>query len=409
MNGIAFDLRALRASAVQGVPEFWRHEPEVAWSFDTGRPDPATFPIDDFVRLSEVVLRANTDAAVQYGEGFDGMMYGFSGLRDLLAERAGREDGRDLDRRSVILTSGSVHAISLALKAFIDPGDVVAVEAPTWGVVISTARRRGAEVTAVPVDAEGLQVDLLVDELRRLDRAGKSLKLLYVISDFNTPSGVTLSLDRRRRLVDLAAEHRFLILEDNVYRDLRYTETSLPTLYSLDRSGLVFKVESFSKTIAPSLRLGWATGHPDVIAAIASVRSDLGVSQLTSRLVAEYLGQGLFNAHLSEIKTLYGQKLAAAESCLHQHCDPWVSWRTPEGGFFLWVGLEPSVDGVLLAEKALERGVLIRSGERFFGEGERDGQRFRLSFSRPGLSSIQRGIAELGQAMQDSVRPHARS
>jgi 2-aminoadipate transaminase len=399
-----FDDRSLFSASVQGVPDFWRELPGILWSFDSGRPDPATFPIDDMTRLNEFVLRTQTDGALQYGDGYDEMMYGFPGLRDQLAERSQGDDGRDIDRTAVLLTSGAVQAISLALKAFVDPGDVIAVEAPTWGAVISTARGRGADVVAIPMDGEGLQVDLLEQELDRLDRQQRRFKLLYVIAAFNTPTGVSLSLERRHRLLDMAARRRFVVLEDNTYRDLRYDGPALPTLFGLDESGLVVQVGSFSKTMAPALRLGWATGHPDVIAALTGVRTDLGVSQWVARVMSEFLREGLFDAHLQSIRSFYRTKLTMTEAALHAHCDPWVSWVTPEGGFFLWVELDPRIDGKLVMRNALARGVLVRAGERFFGDPNHGRQQFRVSFGKLPIGGIQSGISRLGEAMTESRR-----
>jgi 2-aminoadipate transaminase len=302
------------------------------------------------------------------------------------------------------LTSGGVQSISLAFEALVDPGDVVIVEAPTWGAVLAMASSRGAEIIGIPVDEDGLQIDLLESELERLGRQGRRPKLVYTIAAFNTPTGVTLSLDRRHRLVDLAVGHGFAVLEDNVYRDLRYDGEPLPTMFSLDESGLIFKVESFSKTIAPALRLGWATGHPAVIAAMAGVRQDLGVSQWISRVMSEYLREGLYDSHLEKVRDVYRQKRAVAEAALHARCDPWVKWRTPEGGFFLWVELDSAIDGELVMAKALANGVMCRPGEVFFGDPEQGKQRFRLAFSTVPIAEIDRGISVLGAAMAESVR-----
>jgi 2-aminoadipate transaminase len=399
------DIKGLFSSAAQGVPGFWRTPPaNVTWSFDGGYADPSTFPIDDLLRLSDMVLRTQTKDAIQYGGYYDGIIYGFPGLREQLAARTLVEDARAVGRENVILTSGGVQAISLAFEAFVDPGDVVVVEAPTWGAVLAMANARGAEIVAIPVDDDGLQVDLLEREIERLGREGRRPKLLYTIAAFNTPTGVTLSLDRRRRLVDLAVRHGFVILEDNVYRELRYDGEDVPTMFGLDDSGLVLKVESFSKTIAPTLRVGWATGDSQVIAAMASVRKDLGVSQWFARVLCEYLREGLYDPHLARVRERYRQKRAVAEAALHAHCDPWVQWRTPEGGFFLWVELDSAIDGELVMEKALANGVMCRPGEVFYGDADQGKQRFRLAFSEVPIEEIDRGISVLGMAIAASAR-----
>jgi 2-aminoadipate transaminase len=402
----ALELRSFCSMIAQSGNEGYWREPDsrVTYPFDGGYADPATFPVEDFLRMSERVLRTQTAGALLYGDGFDGIMFGYRGLRDQLAARAAADDGRQLAAGNVIVTSGAAQAISLAFDSFLDRGDVLAVEAPTWGMVLLDAQKRGADVRAIPVDDDGLRVEVLEDEIDRLEADGRRLKLLYTIAAFNTPTGVTLSLERRRQLLELAAQRRFLILEDNVYRPLRYDGDPVPTLFSMDESDLVFKVESFSKTVAAGLRLGWLTGHPEVVGALANTRGDLGVSQWISRMMTEYLMEGLLDPHLEKVNALYRQKRDIAENALHAHCDPWVRWRSPEGGFFLWVELDKSIDGRLVMEKAVVDGVMCRPGEKFFGDTDQGRQRFRLAFSQVPAEDLERGIALLGHAIGASRR-----
>jgi 2-aminoadipate transaminase len=406
MTGEAADLRAFYSTVASSVDESYYREPDpsIIYPFDGGYADPRSFPVDDFLRLSERVLRTQTAGALLYGGALDGMMYGYAGLREQLAARSAADDRRELGTRNVVLTSGGAQAISLAFEAFLDPGDAVVVEAPTWGMVLVMAQRRGAETVPVPLDEEGLELDVLEEQLERLASEGRRLKLLYTIAAFNTPTGVTLSLDRRRRLLELAERHQFLILEDNVYRPLRYDGDPVPTLFSMDESGRVFKVESFSKTLAAGLRVGWVTGDPEITRAIVNVRGDLGVGQWMARMLSEYLGEGLLDPHHEMVNALYRSKRDVAEAALREHCSPWVRWRTPEGGFFLWVELDPSIDGQLVMEKAYSAGVQCRPGERFFGDKEHGKQFFRLAFSLVPAEDIERGIAVLGDVIGASKR-----
>jgi 2-aminoadipate transaminase len=172
----------------------------------------------------------------------------------------------------------------------------------------------------------------------------------------------------------------------------------------MDDSGRVFKVESFSKTLAAGLRVGWVTGHEDVTRALVNTRGDLGVGQWMSRMLAEYLGEGLLDPHHEIVNELYRSKRDVAEAALREHCTPWVQWRTPEGGFFLWVELDPAIDGELVVEKAYAAGVQCRPGERFFGDKEQGKQFFRLAFSQVPAEDIARGIAVLGEVIGASKR-----
>ena len=205
-------------------------------------------------------------AELQYGSPIDGDLgYGNIGLRRLLAQRTLRSTGAPSNHAGVMLTSGGVQGIAEAVAAFLDPHDHAVVEAPTWDYTLRAIQATGAQATAIPIDDDGMQIDLLEQRIARLEAAGERLKLVYIIATFNVPTAVSLSEERRRRLVTLAQEHSFVIVEDNVYADLRYDGERLPSLYSLDDAGLVVKVDSFSKTLMPALRLGWVTGDPAVV------------------------------------------------------------------------------------------------------------------------------------------------
>jgi 2-aminoadipate transaminase len=379
--------------------------PDIKWMFEAGLPDPATFPVDDLARITDDVLRTDAAGALGYGTATDaGIQAGYPELRDLLAARGNAVDERGIDRHGVMLTSGAAQGLMLLFEAFVDAGDVVAVEAPTWNAVLAALARRGADTVALPLDQDGIDVDALEVELERLAASGRRLKLLYTIATFNTPTGVCLSVQRRRRVLDLARRWGFLVVEDNVYADLRYDGDALPTLFSLDESDLVVKVDSFSKVIAPGLRLGWLTAAPDIIATLAGVRGDLGVSQLTARVLARYVGDGLLDPHIAEVVRLYRRKRDAAEVALRRHGGDQVRWRTPDGGFFLWVELASGVDPAAVMAQCLAAGVSCRAGERFFGDGDRGRNFFRLAFPSVPIDEIDPGLAVVGQAVAAASR-----
>ena len=403
----ALDLSGLQSRAAQrGRSGYWNYpEVEVKWAFEAGLPDPRSFPLDDLARISERVLREDAADALQYGGGAHGsIVYGWEGLRDRLAERTARLDGRDIDRPCVLLTSGGVQGISLFCQAFLDEGDALAVELPTWETVVSSAQRLGAEPLAVPMDADGLRVDLLEQQLEALAAAGRRLKFVYTIASFHTPTGVCLSLERRHRLLELAREWDFLVLEDNVYGELRYTGETLPSLFALDTSDRVVKIDSFSKTIAPALRLGWVTGHADAIGALSAVRGDLGVSQWLARVAEGFLAEGLYDAHLEKVRALYREKRDVARAALAQHCTGPLRWNEPEGGYFLWCTLADAIDGREVMKRAFADGVVCRPGERFFGDPEPAQSFFRLAFTQVPVEQIEPGIAALGRAIAASAR-----
>lgn len=376
----------------------------VRFLFEAGLPDPELFPIDDLVRLSEKVLREEFAEALQYGGARDdGIAAGYVGLRDVLAERTRSATGRTVDRHAVMVTCGAAQALALMFEAFVDPGDAVAIEAPTWNSALAMCARHGAETIAVPIDDDGANLDVLEAHLQRLAGEGRRLKCVYTIATFNTPTGVCLSLDRRRRLIELARQWRFLIIEDNVYEPLRYDGLAIPTMFSLDDTGLVVKLDSFSKVVAPGLRLGWVTAESDIIRAMSSVRGDLGVGQWIARTMTHYLTEGLLEPHVVALNERYRAKREAAERALHEHCDPWVRWRTPEGGFFLWVGIDDAIDASQVMQRALSDGVLCRAGERFFGDSDSGRQYLRLAFPSLPFDGLEEGIAILGRAIHASL------
>jgi 2-aminoadipate transaminase len=380
---------------------------KIRWAFEAGLPDPATFPLDDLERLTSDVLRDDAADALQYGSpGSNGIGWGYEVLRDRIADRTLRLEGRAIDRHSVMLTLGGVQAITLACRAFLDPGDAIAVEAPTWGAALNVARQAGADALAIPMDGEGMQVDVLEQELERLQAEGKRLKMLYTIATFNTPTGWSLSLPRRRKLLELAGRYGFIVLEDNVYGELRYEGETIPTLFSLDESGLVVKIDSFSKILAPALRLGWVSGDPEVMRALSVVKGDLGVSQWLARVVARFMDEGKLDPHVGMVNELYREKRDIAVQALRDQCGPWVTFDVPEGGFFIWIELSPDVDGEQVMQKAFAEGVVCRPGERFFGETDDDTHKqwFRLAFIMVPKDELERGITALGKAIADSAR-----
>jgi 2-aminoadipate transaminase len=378
------------------------------WSFEAGLPDPDSFPVADIGRITADVLRDEPEAALQYGVVPESLLtYGFEGLREVLAERIGARDGRPVQSDQVMLTSGAVHALTLALAALAGPGDVVAVEAPTWNRVLTWIERLGAEAVAIPMDEEGLRLDVLERHLDAVRASGRHLKVVYTIATFNTPTGRCLSAARRQRLLELADRWDVVIVEDNVYGELRFDGEALPTLLGLDRSGRVLQVDSFSKVVAPGIRIGWLCGPGERIERLAAARADLGVGQLLARVMDRYVRGGLLDPHIAELNRLYRRKRDVAAAALRACCGDRVRFDVPDGGLFLWVELDDDVDPKAVMRRTAAEGVLFRPGERFFGEGG-GRQHFRLAYSAVPDAELERGIAVLGSALAattEGVRP----
>jgi 2-aminoadipate transaminase len=417
---MTMDAKSLYSDLAQdGPPLFFPDPPApVTFNFDQGIAAEETFPIEDLKRLAGEVLdrdgaRALEYISFDYDASTENIVYlssyielvlGHTGLRRELAAWIGatqRVSGLDPD--SFILTSGSVQAIALAVNAFVNPGEGVLVEAATFPYAMRFMQMRGADIRTVDIDREGIVVESLEQRLREMRRDGVRPKLLYVIPTFQLPTCAVVPEARRRRLLELAAEHELVVLEDSIYADLRYEGEPVPSLLSLDESGLVIQSHGFSKVLAPALRLGWMCGPPAMIEALAAVRQDLGVSQWMARLMERYLAEGLLDDHIAGANAVYRRKRDVAVAALREHCGEWVDFEVPQGGFYLWVRLRDGVDWEAAQHAAGMGGVFCRPGERFMGRA--DGARYlRLAFSHAPEHELRRGIEVLGQAIAGAAR-----
>lgn len=375
----------------------------IAYNFDSGLAAEETFPIDDFARIGAEIIARDGAEAFEYGNtDYNELVYGYPDLRDQIAARHLARDGRDVGREGVLLASGSVQAIAMAIRAFVGPGDGVVVEAPSFPYALRYIDAAGGSSLAVPVDDDGMVVEEVESRLDRFEAEGIRPKMVYTISTFQLPTGMCMSLERRKKLLEVAERRNLVVLEDHVYGDLRFEGEPVPTLFSLDTTGRVMISDSFSKTVTPGLRLGWLAGHPDAVAAAAATRQDLGVSLWLSRVMSQFIAEGKLDDHIRRANEVYRRKRDKAIAALGEYCGPWVTYRAPQGAFYLWLELDPRVDAAKVREVALEDGVLCRAGEVFFGD-ESGKQQFRLAYSQVSEEQIEEGIAVLGRAIAASV------
>lgn len=407
--------------ARSGPPLFFPDPPvPVTFNFDQGVPDETTFPLADLQRLHEEILGRDKGRAMEYiSMDFDEesqrilylstyieLVLGNTTLRENLAAWLNKHSNRtDLVADSFILASGSVQAIALAINAVVNRGDGVLVEAATFPYALRYLEMRGANVRPVGVDKDGLDPDSLKANLEQMRAEGIKPKLLYIVATFQLPTGVVTSLERRQRILELADEYDFLVLEDNIYGDLRYSGEAIPTLLALDTADRVMQSNGFSKTVAPGLRLGWVAGSTGLIAGAAAVRQDLGVSQWTARVMAEYVARGMFDEHIAEVNKVYGRKRDVAAQAVRDYCGPWVSFDLPDGGFYLWLELSDEVDWEKVRKESEAQGVAFRPGERFMTDQDKatGHQYLRLAFSHVNDDELRRGIEALGNAIKSAA------
>ena len=350
-------------------------------SFAGGFPDPATFPAERTATILQDLASAGEVSAFQYAP-----TRGLAGPRDAIASRIESLQGARPGDDELLITSGGIEALELVAKSFLDTGDVVVVEGPTYLGAIMAFRNYEADVQAVPLDGDGLDVDDLGARLA----AGLRPKLLYTIPDHQNPAGVTLSAERRRALVELARRYGFLIIEDVAYRELGFDGSALPSVWSIGPD-VVLQAGTTSKTFFPGVRLGWAAGPADVVSQLISAKqnTDQCAAALGQRLFEEYVRRGWIDEQLELSRALYARRCERLLAALERSMPPGVEWTRPSGGFFSWLTLP--VDAAALAFRAVEEGVAIVPGGPFYPDG-RGTSNVRLSFSNVADDLIDVGI-----------------
>lgn len=359
-------------------------------SFAGGFPDPVTFPRERAAELLVEFAAAGESSAFQYAP-----TRGLAGLLDALAERLETQQGQRPGEDEILVTSGAIEALELVGKSFLDRGDLVVVEGPTYLGAIMAFRSFEAELAAVPMDDAGLVVDDLEHRLAQ----GLRPKLLYTIPDHQNPAGVSLARARRGPLVELARRYGFLIVEDVAYRELNFRDDPEPSLWSL-APDVVVQAGTTSKTFFPGVRLGWAVGPPDVCAQLVAAKqnTDQCAGALGQRLLEEFQRHGWIDEQLVRSRALYARKCERLLGALRHHMPEGTEWTTPRGGFFSWLRL-PGVDTNELARRAAEQLVGIVPGALFFPDGRGDGS-VRLSYSLVGEEQIDEGVERLASLLR---------
>jgi 2-aminoadipate transaminase len=353
-------------------------------SFAGGFPDPLTFPAERAAELLAELATAGDASAFQYAP-----TQGLAGTRDALAARLETLQGARPADDELLVTSGGIEALELVTKSFLDAGDTVVVEGPTYVGAIMAFRSFQAEVVAVPLDEDGLDVDALDAALA----AGLRPKLLYTIPDHQNPAGVTLSADRRAALVELARRYGFLVVEDVAYRELGFDGTAPASLWSL-APDVVVQAGTTSKTFFPGVRLGWAAGPAEVVAQLVSAKqnTDQCAGALGQRLFEEYARRGWIDEQLERSRALYARKGARLLAALERTMPAGVEWTRPQGGFFSWLTVPG--DAAEVARRAADEGVAVVPGALFYPDG-RGTSNLRLSFSMVDEELIDVGIERL--------------
>lgn len=372
-------------------------------SFAPGYPAPELFPWDELRDISASLLNGSDSDTLQYGptRGYAPLLEAIVGLS---AERGIFATGDDL-----LITSGSQQGIDLIARVMVSPGDVVLVELPTFTGGIAAFRNAQAQLVGVPQDAAGIDIEALDTVWKRQRRAGKTIKLLYVIPNFQNPTGTLLALDRRRQLVEWASRRDVLIVEDDPYGSLYFEDVASAAqtrpLRADDPEKRVLYLSTFSKTLAPGFRVGWMQGPPSLIDRFETAKqsTDLTSGILDQHVVYEAVKRGVVHALAPKLRALYALKRDVMEQALHARLGGQLTWPSPKGGFFVWATLTGGRTDTALLERALAHGLVFVVGSAFFVDGSGH-DTIRLSFSAPSIERIGEGVNRLAAAFDDLHR-----
>ncbi len=368
--------------------------PEVI-SLAGGLPDPAVFDIDRVRESMDRVLKDEGAAALNYGPN-----PGFTKLREWIAERMQEKENVSVTPENILVASGGVEGLNLTAMSLLDQGDSVLVEAPTYMAALHVFRTYEARIVTLPADDDGLDTDALSVRLDELAQEGVRPKLLYLNPSFQNPSGRTMSLSRREKVVEICSRHRVSIIEDHAYAELVYDGEALPSLKSLDPDNVVF-VHTFSKIFGPGVRLGWVAADAALIdrLGLCKLGTDQCSNTLIQRLVYDYGRHGFVDDQVAASIELYRRKRDVMESAMKEHFPPETSWTHANGGFFLWVRLQDDADSEALLRRAIEeQKTAFVAGPPFFSDGS-GANYLRLSFSFVAEDQIGEGIRRLSRAI----------
>jgi 2-aminoadipate transaminase len=388
--------RVMKSSAMRDMMAVTAR-PEVI-SLAGGLPDTSTFPTETFAAVTQRIAVESCAKALQYGP-----TDGLPETKDCIAEVMAAE-GMRADREDIVVTTGGQQVIDLVVKTLVDPGDVIVAEAPTYPGAVPTFYSYQADVVQIEMDANGMRIDLLEETLDQLERDGRRPKFIYTVPTFQNPAGVTMSLERRERLVEIANQRELLVLEDNPYGLLRYEGEALPPLRSLDGGVFVMYLGTFSKILSPGIRLGWVVAPPPVLEKInlGKQAADLCTSTLSQLMVQAYFEQSRWRDYVEALTELYRDRRDTMLDALAEFFPSEAEWTRPQGGMFIWATLPDFIDTTDLLARALRENVAFVPGSGAYLDG-RGRSSMRLNFSSSDSDRIREGIRRIGEVIKEQV------
>lgn len=367
-------------------------------SFGAGLPDASLFPIDDIKAISNDVLGKKGYLALQYGP--------TEGEAEFLDAITGhmRDWGEEVALENLLVTTSSQQGIDLVTHLFVEPGNPVIMELPSYLGSIQAFQRAGARMIGVRMDGEGMMPDELERAITASAKEGKKPKFIYTIPDFQNPSGINMSLERRQQILEISARHGVPIVEDSPYREMNFSDKTLPSLWTLSRGKGVILLKTLSKMLLPGMRLGWMVAEPEVIGNAVKFKQsiDLCTSAFSQLIIAEYIRLGKMKQTIEKAIALYRPKKDAMLAALENSMPDGVEWSKPYGGMFLWVTLPQNIDSMKVFLKAIENNVAYVIGRPFHCDGS-GANTLRLNYSFPTIEQINTGIGFLGKSIREAM------
>jgi 2-aminoadipate transaminase len=364
-----------------------------------GWPDPRTFPAAEILDIAGAVLTENPDQALQYGAS-----EGVAALREKLADWVSERDGVPCTPDEILVTNGSAQGMELSAKILLEPGDVAFVGLPTYFGGTGACKTFGAELVGVRLDEDGMNPDILAERIEEVRAAGKKGKLIYVIPDFQNPTGATLPVERRRRIVELANKYDLAIVEDNPYRNLCFSGEPLPPIKAFDTEGRVICLRSFSKIFCPGFRMAFAVAEKNVLRKLVIARQfeDCCSNIFAQYILLGFISRGLLDERIEKNRRYYKAKRDVLLAALDEHFPEMVRYNRPDGGFFVFVHLPEGICGEELLRKAVDRNVAFVAGAPFYIDGS--GQNtFRLSYAQSDEEAMKKAVAVIGRLIEEKT------
>lgn len=370
-------------------------DPEVI-SLAGGNPAPELFPNKEMAKIAQSILENNPVTALQYG-----ITEGYEPLRELVGELLAERENIHEEFNDTIIVSGGQQGIELATKCLVNYGDTVIVEEPSFIGALNAFRSYGANLVGVSVEEDGMDIVALEKAVAE----NNNVKLIYTIPTFQNPSGITMSLEKRKRLYEIALKNNIVIIEDNPYGELVFDGKKTPTIKSMDTEGIVIYSGSFSKILAPGMRVGFVNAHRDIIAkmVIAKQVSDVHTPVLTQMIAYEYIKEFGLDKHISEIRKLYSHKCRTMLDAIEKYFPKGVTHTVPNGGLFIWCDLNGDYDMNEIAKKITAQKVACVPGSTFMTDLDKPCSAFRLNYSTVTDEKIERGIKILGEVLSEVI------